>query len=136
MSVPWFMMDNSKVRCLKCNTRGVQAHGAVSEGGSRRYSPSPPPPNWLQMRDPAWAPFFFTSRRNWMHLGNFMRRALRFACRSNKEEKKKKKNIGPPLPCSIYKYLNRAATSIYKPSFIGSFIMGQEFKRKKMKLRC
>lgn len=32
------MMDNSKVRCLKCNTRGVQAHGAVSEGGSRRYS--------------------------------------------------------------------------------------------------
>lgn len=33
------MMDNSKVRCLKCNTRGVQAHGAVSEGGSRRYSP-------------------------------------------------------------------------------------------------
>lgn len=34
-----FMMDNSKVRCLKCNTRGVPAHGAVSEGGSRRYSP-------------------------------------------------------------------------------------------------
>ena len=32
-------MDNSKVRCLKCNTRGVPAHGAVSEGGSRRYSP-------------------------------------------------------------------------------------------------
>lgn len=34
-----FMMDNSKVRCLKCNTRGVPAHGAVSEEGSRRYSP-------------------------------------------------------------------------------------------------
>lgn len=32
-------MDNSKVRCLKCNTRGVPAHGAVSEEGSRRYSP-------------------------------------------------------------------------------------------------
>lgn len=41
LGISWFsfVMDNSKVRCLKCNTRGVPAHGAVSEGGSRRYSP-------------------------------------------------------------------------------------------------